>query len=119
MLGTTHCTNAILERRNLNRVGLIRIDRWIVFDPRGDGFSGGIGGATDDGALTVDASALGRFSGPELLDADGERLTGMQPFRRGLRLREDRRSRREQRGGEPHPNDARTLDESHGRPPRV
>jgi N-methylhydantoinase A/oxoprolinase/acetone carboxylase beta subunit len=25
MLGTTHCTNAILERRNLNRVGLIRI----------------------------------------------------------------------------------------------
>lgn len=25
MLGTTHCTNAILERRNLNQVGLIRI----------------------------------------------------------------------------------------------
>ncbi len=25
MLGTTHCTNAILERRNLDRVGLIRI----------------------------------------------------------------------------------------------
>src|SRR5690349_14714674 len=25
MLGTTHCTNAILERRGLNRVGLIRI----------------------------------------------------------------------------------------------
>jgi N-methylhydantoinase A/oxoprolinase/acetone carboxylase beta subunit len=25
MLGTTHCTNAILERRNLNRVGLVRI----------------------------------------------------------------------------------------------
>src|SRR5579864_463496 len=25
MLGTTHCTNALLERRNLNRVGLIRI----------------------------------------------------------------------------------------------
>jgi N-methylhydantoinase A/oxoprolinase/acetone carboxylase beta subunit len=25
MLGTTHCTNAILERRHLNRVGLIRI----------------------------------------------------------------------------------------------
>ncbi len=25
MLGTTHCTNAILERSNLNRVGLIRI----------------------------------------------------------------------------------------------
>ena len=25
MLGTTHCTNAIVERRNLNRVGLIRI----------------------------------------------------------------------------------------------
>src|SRR5262245_26085352 len=25
MLGTTHCTNAILERRNLNHVGLIRI----------------------------------------------------------------------------------------------
>ncbi|GAC1535222.1 MAG: hydantoinase/oxoprolinase family protein [Herpetosiphon sp.] len=24
MLGTTHCTNAIIERRNLNRVGLIR-----------------------------------------------------------------------------------------------
>ena len=25
MLGTTHCTNALLERRNLNQVGLIRI----------------------------------------------------------------------------------------------
>jgi N-methylhydantoinase A/oxoprolinase/acetone carboxylase beta subunit len=25
MLGTTHCTNAIVERRNLNRVGLIRV----------------------------------------------------------------------------------------------
>ncbi len=25
MLGTTHCTNAILERRNLDRVGLVRI----------------------------------------------------------------------------------------------
>lgn len=25
MLGTTHCTNAILERRNLDRVGLIRV----------------------------------------------------------------------------------------------
>jgi N-methylhydantoinase A/oxoprolinase/acetone carboxylase beta subunit len=25
MLGTTHCTNAILERRNLNRVGIIRV----------------------------------------------------------------------------------------------
>src|SRR5919206_2081492 len=25
MLGTTHCTNAILERRNLNQVGLIRV----------------------------------------------------------------------------------------------
>jgi N-methylhydantoinase A/oxoprolinase/acetone carboxylase beta subunit len=25
MLGTTHCTNAILERRNLNRVGTIRV----------------------------------------------------------------------------------------------
>jgi N-methylhydantoinase A/oxoprolinase/acetone carboxylase beta subunit len=25
MLGTTHCTNAILERKNLNRVGLVRI----------------------------------------------------------------------------------------------
>jgi N-methylhydantoinase A/oxoprolinase/acetone carboxylase beta subunit len=25
MLGTTHCTNAILERRNLNKVGIIRI----------------------------------------------------------------------------------------------
>jgi len=25
MLGTTHCTNAILERRNLNQVGIVRI----------------------------------------------------------------------------------------------
>src|SRR5215470_7844756 len=25
MLGTTHCTNAIIERRNLNRVGLVRL----------------------------------------------------------------------------------------------
>src|SRR3979490_3104451 len=25
ILGTTHCTNAILERRNLSRVGLVRI----------------------------------------------------------------------------------------------
>jgi N-methylhydantoinase A/oxoprolinase/acetone carboxylase beta subunit len=25
MLGTTHCTNAVIERRNLNRVGLIRL----------------------------------------------------------------------------------------------
>jgi N-methylhydantoinase A/oxoprolinase/acetone carboxylase beta subunit len=27
MLGTTHCTNAIVERRNLARVGIIRIGR--------------------------------------------------------------------------------------------
>lgn len=25
MLGTTHCTNAVLERRNLNKVGLVRV----------------------------------------------------------------------------------------------
>lgn len=69
-------------------IGLIRIGRWIVLDPRGDGFSGGIGGVTDDGALTVDASALGRFSGPRLLDPEGKPLAGMQPFRPGLRLRD-------------------------------
>lgn len=27
MLGTTHCTNAIVERRNLNRIGLLRIGK--------------------------------------------------------------------------------------------
>lgn len=69
-------------------VGLLRIDRWIVLDPLGDGFSGGITGPTDDGALTVDAGALGRFSGPQLLGPDGRPLAGMQPFRPGLSLRE-------------------------------
>lgn len=69
-------------------VGLLRIDRWIVLDPLGDGFSGGITGHTDDGALTVDAGALGRFSGPQLLGPDGRPLEGMQPFRPGFSLRE-------------------------------
>jgi len=69
-------------------VGLLRVDRWIVLDPLGDGFSGGVTGRTDDGALTVDAGALGRFSGPQLLDPDGRPLAGMQPFRPGLSLRE-------------------------------
>lgn len=69
-------------------VGLLRVDRWIVLDPRGDGFSGGLTGRTDDGALTVDASALGRFSGPQLLGPEGRPLEGMQPFRAGLSLRE-------------------------------
>jgi len=70
-------------------VGLIRIGRWIVLDPGGGGFSGGITGATDDGALTVDAGSLGRFSGPKLLGPDGEPLEGMQPFRPGLRMRDE------------------------------
>lgn len=67
--------------------GRVRVDRWIVLDPRGDGFSGGVSGDTDDGALTVDADRLGRFTGPRLLDAEGRPLTGYQPFRAGLRLR--------------------------------
>jgi hypothetical protein len=69
-------------------VGLVRIGRWVVLDPRGDGFSGDITGRTDDGALTVDASALGRSSGPRLLGPDGRPLEGMQPLRSGLSLRE-------------------------------
>lgn len=74
-----------------DEVGLVRVGRWIVLDPAGDGFSGGVSGdvtgPTDDGALTVDASALGRFSGPRLLGPDGQPLAGMQPFRPGLSLR--------------------------------
>jgi hypothetical protein len=68
--------------------GLIRVGRWVVLDPLGDGFSGDITGRTDDGALAVDASALGRFSGPRLLGPDGRPLEGMQPLRAGLSLRE-------------------------------
>lgn len=75
-----------------DEAGLVRVGRWIVLDPAGDGFSGEapgeVTGRTDDGALTVDASALGRFSGPRLLGPDGRPLEGMQPFRAGLSLRE-------------------------------
>jgi len=75
-------------RRKNESVGEIEIDRYVILDVQGNGFDG-ITGNGDDGALVVDASRLQRGVGPQLLSPEGEELEGFQPFRHGLRLRQD------------------------------
>lgn len=65
-------------------MGEIRLGDYVELDLHGDGF----GASSDDGVLVIDASALKRGDGPELLTPEGEPLDGFQPFTRGLRLRD-------------------------------
>lgn len=65
--------------------GEIRIDERLVLDLKGDGFQAG---SHDDAVLLVDASALRRGDGPDLLSADDVPIEGIQPFAHGWRLRD-------------------------------
>lgn len=63
--------------------GLIRLRDQVVFDLGGDGF-----GDSDDAVLAVDATSLSRGTGPQVLDASGEPVSGVQPFEPGWKLRD-------------------------------
>ncbi len=65
-------------------LGEIRVEDQIVFDLRGDGFSDR--DRRDDGILVVDASALARGNGPQILGARAEPKSGFIAFRKGLSL---------------------------------
>lgn len=67
--------------------GEIRVTEHIMLDLRGDGF--GTGNGRDDAVLLVDASSLARGDGPQILDAQGEPLEGLQAFAPGWRLRQE------------------------------
>ena len=62
----------------------IQAERYILLDVGGDGWSGRPRG--DDGALAVDASAIREDGGPDLRDARGRAVEGVQPFEPGWRL---------------------------------
>lgn len=66
--------------------GEIRVGERILLDLRGNGFDSER--SRDDAVLLVDASALGRGTGPVLLSASGQPVSGIQPFEKGLRLRD-------------------------------
>lgn len=67
------------------RLHEVRRGRQLIFDLRGDGFAESRG--SDDAVLVIDASALGRGDGPQILDRSGAVLDGLQPFREGLQVR--------------------------------
>ncbi len=71
--------------RSKGNLGEIRIKENIVLDLRGDGFSER--SRQDDGVLLIDASAVARGDGPEILDDRGAVLGDLQPFRAGLQVR--------------------------------
>lgn len=59
-------------------LGEIRIGEGFLFDLGGDGF--GDSRRPNDGLLLVDAEALGRGDGPQILDGSGHAVTVMAPF---------------------------------------
>ena len=71
--------------RKKGSLGEIRIDGNLRFDLGGDGF--GDGRRPDDGVLMVDADALGRGDGPEIVDGQGDIVSGMAIFAAGWRFR--------------------------------
>lgn len=72
--------------RSKGSLGEIRLDEHVVLDLKGDGFSER--SRRDDGVLMVDATAVQRGTGPELLDPEGAVLAGFQPFRADLSFRD-------------------------------
>ena len=70
--------------RRKGSLGEIRRGELLLFDIGGDGFGGGR--RVDDGALAVDADALRRGGGPNLVDADGAPIEGIRPFAPGWRI---------------------------------
>ncbi|MEM7353844.1 MAG: hypothetical protein AAF657_23795 [Acidobacteriota bacterium] len=70
--------------RRRGSLGETRVRDRIVLDLSGDGFSERA--RKDDGVLVIDASAIRRGNGPQLLDAGSEALSGFQIFRSGLTI---------------------------------
>jgi N-methylhydantoinase A/oxoprolinase/acetone carboxylase beta subunit len=69
MLGTTHCTNAILERRNLNRVGLVRVGAPATLAlPPFTAWPADLRAAVGDSAVIVEGGH--EFDGREILPLD-------------------------------------------------
>lgn len=64
-------------------IGEIRIREHLIFDIKGDGFGG-----SDDALLAVDATALARRNGPQILDADGKAVEGIVLFTQGMGVRD-------------------------------
>lgn len=71
--------------RKKGSVGEIRRGHTLLLDLAGNGF--GSGRRPDDGVLMVDADGLGRGDGPQVLDADGAEVTGIEPFVAGWQMR--------------------------------
>lgn len=71
--------------RKKGSVGEIRRGDTLLLDLAGNGF--GSGRRPDDGVLMVDADGLGRGDGPQVLDADGADVTGIEPFVAGWQMR--------------------------------
>ncbi|MEE8526656.1 MAG: hypothetical protein V3T72_22190 [Thermoanaerobaculia bacterium] len=65
-------------------IGEIRVERFVTLDVGGDGL-----GSADDRVLVVDATKLGRGTGPRISSADDEPLAGFQPFQEGWRIEQD------------------------------
>jgi hypothetical protein len=65
-------------------IGEMRVADLVTLDVRGDGLGSG-----DDRVLVVDATKLGRGSGPRISSASGEPLEGFQPFQEGWRIEHD------------------------------
>jgi hypothetical protein len=74
-------------RKKKGGIGEIRRKETILLDLRGNGFE--VGQRPDDGALAIDATALVRGGGPELVSAEGKEIEGIQPFRKGWKARID------------------------------
>ena len=69
--------------RKKKGLGEIRRERGLLlFDVRGNGFGG-----PDDGALAIDTTALARSNGPQILDAEGQPVEGIQPIRKSWGVR--------------------------------
>ena len=67
-------------------LGETRLQGQVILDLSGDGFSER--NRRDDGILVLDATAIRRGQGLELLGPDKEALAGFQAFRSGLQIRE-------------------------------
>ncbi len=72
--------------RSKGGLGETRIGEQIVLDLNGNGFSER--NRRDDGVLLLDATAIRRGQGLDLLGPGDEALAGFQAFRSGLRIRE-------------------------------
>ena len=72
-------------QRKDNSWGDIEIDGLLILDLENNGVAGGLSRG-DNAALSIDATALRRGDGPDLIGTDGAPVEGVQPFESGWRL---------------------------------